>query len=729
MTITKSYIKLPEELIIVLREIWTKGGKPYAVGGCIRDSIIASQENKDAVIKDYDIEVFHMPPDKLLNLLKGFGKVNVVKQAFPVYKLIVRENIYDFSIPRHDNSTGAGHNNYTVSVDPFMSIEKASERRDFTMNAIYYDPFGQWIHDPLNGLVDLRNKYLRPIGEHFGEDVLRILRAFQFMSRFNMSYGQELIVLGKNLKQDYKLLSQERIRDEWLKWAEHSIKPSIGLKFLKEIGWLEFYPEIEALVDVPQDKLWHPEGSSLLFESSLFSSITGSTKTVASSSTFGELFISSPAINTLLETGSTTTRTESIIRKRVLQLFSTFDAGNLDPFFSSPSSVTNSTKTQSFMLSVGSVTLRASKIFRVMFKIPFNEMHTVMLGSSHKSKVFRDVVKLVAINMMDMFPSFKPTTNHNFHNITMDTDAIPIGTVGSFHVFVPIFVVNGMLDTVDDDVIFAFDLCMFDTHGHNNSPEIVCGYVSLHNCITKHGDVFIHTCEVLDAMAWQCDRDAVNGYARIKRIFAALCHDFGKPTHTWLQPKDGHDEIHWKDISHWSASEVTVFQKNHWDEEWRWRSPAHDKAGEEPTRIFMDRLFRAQNQKKTDKIVEDVIAMVVTHMRHIGLTITDSSVKKLSKDVLLEDMEAIVNADSNGRPFFPEKWEANPVMREIIDKAKELSVKSQKPTPILKGKHLLEMGFEESPEIGKIIRNSFEAQLQGDFNDIEGAKKWVVDNV
>jgi tRNA nucleotidyltransferase (CCA-adding enzyme) len=82
----------------------------------------------------------------------------------------------------------------------------------------------------------------------------------QFSSRFNFSVHPETIQLCKELREEFQYLSQDRIGEEWFKWASKSIKPSLGLQFLKDCEWLEFFPEINNLIGVEQSSQYHPEG-------------------------------------------------------------------------------------------------------------------------------------------------------------------------------------------------------------------------------------------------------------------------------------------------------------------------------------------------------------------------------------------------------------------------------------------------------------------------------------
>jgi tRNA nucleotidyltransferase (CCA-adding enzyme) len=70
----------------------------------------------------------------------------------------------------------------------------------------------------------------------------------------------ETLELCRSIRSCFAELAVERVREEWLKWATRSVQPSLGLAFLKGSGWLDLLPELAAIVGVPQDPEWHPEG-------------------------------------------------------------------------------------------------------------------------------------------------------------------------------------------------------------------------------------------------------------------------------------------------------------------------------------------------------------------------------------------------------------------------------------------------------------------------------------
>src|SRR6218665_1834416 len=232
----------------IIQLIERNGGKPYFVGGCVRDLII----NK--VSKDIDIEVFGLTVEELHQTLSKEFDVNIVGKSFGVFKI---DNLVDISIPRKEKKTGDKHTDFEIITEPYATIEEAASRRDFTINAIYMDKDGN-IHDPYNGVKDLEDKILRHTSEKFSEDPLRVLRAMQFSARFDFEVAQETVELCNKLTPFN--LSSERVYEEWKKLILKASKPSRGLKFLDACGWLKHYPALVNLIGCEQDPIHHPEG-------------------------------------------------------------------------------------------------------------------------------------------------------------------------------------------------------------------------------------------------------------------------------------------------------------------------------------------------------------------------------------------------------------------------------------------------------------------------------------
>jgi tRNA nucleotidyltransferase (CCA-adding enzyme) len=242
---------VPEKVVALASAVRDAGGRALLVGGCVRDLLMGRSP------KDWDVEVYGIEPAKLRALLDQFGPVNVVGEAFTVYKLGPE---LDVSLPRRERKSGRGHRAFIVEGDPEMTIEEAARRRDFTVNAILQDPLTGEIIDPFGGQEDIRNKTLRAVSvDTFAEDSLRVLRAAQFAARFEFELEPETVALCRAI--DLSDLPAERVWKEMEKLLLRASRPLIGLQWLRELGALkQLFPEIDALIDVPQDKEWHPEG-------------------------------------------------------------------------------------------------------------------------------------------------------------------------------------------------------------------------------------------------------------------------------------------------------------------------------------------------------------------------------------------------------------------------------------------------------------------------------------
>lgn len=249
-------MKIPDQLMPVL-EALAAVGRPRLVGGCVRDWLLGLESD------DFDIEVAGTDFGELHRVLAPFGSTDVVGRSFGVIKLHLGGRWYDFALPRRESKTGAGHRGFAVEPDPTLGDAEAAARRDFTINAIAYDPFTLRLIDPHNGVRDLRAGILRHTSPAFVEDPLRVLRAFQLAARFDLRLAPETAALCQSIQATGAELAVERVWGEWAKWAEKSTKPSRGLQVLKETGWLTHFPEVAAMDGCPQEPDWHPEGDAL----------------------------------------------------------------------------------------------------------------------------------------------------------------------------------------------------------------------------------------------------------------------------------------------------------------------------------------------------------------------------------------------------------------------------------------------------------------------------------
>jgi tRNA nucleotidyltransferase (CCA-adding enzyme) len=243
--------ELPEKVISLAQAIHDAGGRALLVGGSVRDTLMGSQP------KDWDVEVYDLDAARLREILDQFGPVNVVGESFTVYKL--GEHL-DVSIPRRERKAGRGHKGFVIEGDPSMSVVDATSRRDFTINAMLEDPLTGEVIDPFGGREDIERRMLRAVSsETFAEDSLRVLRAAQFAARFQFDIYPDTIELCRAI--DLSDLPAERIWGELEKLLLQAPRPSVGLEWLRKLGAIEqLFPEIQSLIDVPQDPEWHPEG-------------------------------------------------------------------------------------------------------------------------------------------------------------------------------------------------------------------------------------------------------------------------------------------------------------------------------------------------------------------------------------------------------------------------------------------------------------------------------------
>jgi tRNA nucleotidyltransferase (CCA-adding enzyme) len=226
------------------------GGRALLVGGCVRDCALGLPAT------DLDIEVYGIPPARLVELLAERFAVDLVGRAFGVIK--IRGVPIDVSIPRRSSRGGRGPEEFETLSDPDMTPAEAAARRDFTINAIAFDPLAGEIIDPFRGIEDLEASTLRHTTERFAEDPLRVLRGMQLAARFDLDVAAETVALCREIEPGS--LARERIFEEWKKLVLRSRRPSRGLGLLRDCGWIRHFPELEALIGCEQDPEWHPEG-------------------------------------------------------------------------------------------------------------------------------------------------------------------------------------------------------------------------------------------------------------------------------------------------------------------------------------------------------------------------------------------------------------------------------------------------------------------------------------
>jgi len=447
--------KLPSIVLELCQAISQKGGKAWLVGGSVRDLC------RQQAAKDMDLEVYGLEAETLLKLAQTFGHTEQVGKHFGVIKLWAKAIEIDLALPRTETKVATGHRGFDIESNPQLLPDIASLRRDFTINAMMFDPLNTELLDFHHGQQDLQQGILRHVSPAFSEDPLRVLRAMQFAARFKLTLAPETARLCAELVNELTSLPDSRIWCEWQKWA-HAPHPSFGLQALKDSGCLPaLYPELQALTTCPQDPRWHPEG-----------------------------------------------------------------------------------------------------------------------------------------------------------------------------------------------------------------------------------DVWIHTLLVCDQAALISKRENLSHDVCEYLVFAALCHDFGKP--------------------------ITTFS----DEQGNIRSPNHSEAGFEPTSSFLSNIAAPK------RIAQFVHPMVHDHITHLCGEPTSRAVRRLAhrlEPASIELWEMLVEADASGRTPAP----ASRPALHWLEKAQALSNHVGKTPAIVNGKLLIKMGITAGKNMGTYIKAAYEAQLDGEFNDMPSAQQWL----
>ncbi len=237
-----------KEIVLKLRRA---GFESYLVGGCVRDLAAGKQP------KDYDITTAARP-DEVMAL---FDHAIPVGASFGVVTVVLDGNPFEVATFREERDYMDGRRPETLRYS--KTPEEDVSRRDFTINALLYDPEKNCIIDHTGGLADLRKGVLRTIGDartRFSEDYLRMLRAIRFSTRFRFRLDEGALDAIRQLAPKLALLSAERIRDELTAMLTGPF-PDLAFRRLSDCGMLKvILPEIEVMHGVEQPPQFHPEG-------------------------------------------------------------------------------------------------------------------------------------------------------------------------------------------------------------------------------------------------------------------------------------------------------------------------------------------------------------------------------------------------------------------------------------------------------------------------------------
>jgi tRNA nucleotidyltransferase/poly(A) polymerase len=252
-------IPAPEAVLRVVSRLRAAGHEAYVVGGAVRDSLLPGRPPAAPLARGYAAPNWDVAtaatPDQVQALFPRtvpigieHGTVAVHEDGHPVEVTTFRADVETFG--RH------------ARVRFSRSLAEDLERRDFTINALAWDPESGAVLDPFGGLEDLRARVLRAVGDaraRFAEDYLRILRAARFAARFDLEVPLEVRTAMAERAAGTAGLSGERVRDELLRILAQADRPSAAFRLLRDTGVLaHVLPELDACFGVEQNR-WHAD--------------------------------------------------------------------------------------------------------------------------------------------------------------------------------------------------------------------------------------------------------------------------------------------------------------------------------------------------------------------------------------------------------------------------------------------------------------------------------------
>jgi len=239
--------QVPDPILDVLRRLREGGYRAYVIGGATRELLLGERP----LPKDWDVGTSATPEEVLRLFPKGiatgarFGTIIVPTEAGPceVTTFRVESEYKDARRPDH--------------VTFVRELETDLERRDFTVNAIAWDPLHDRLVDPTGGIPDLTSRLLRAVGnplERFREDGLRPIRAARFAATLEFAIEEETSQALGQAREEVGRVAAERVQEELMKMLG-AREPSRGFEVLRQAGLLGIWlPELQATVAVPQNR-------------------------------------------------------------------------------------------------------------------------------------------------------------------------------------------------------------------------------------------------------------------------------------------------------------------------------------------------------------------------------------------------------------------------------------------------------------------------------------------
>jgi tRNA nucleotidyltransferase (CCA-adding enzyme) len=230
--------RIPREVVELCRSFADKGYRAWIVGGCLRDLLLGRPES------DWDLATDARPEQ--------------VQQVFPRVlptgiqhgTVTVRHRGQSYEVTTLRGEGGYSDGRRPDSVAFVTEIARDLARRDFTINAMAYDPLRQVLEDPHAGADDLARRLIRAVGapeQRFAEDGLRVLRAARFCATLEFELEPATAAAIRPTLDTFRKVSPERVRDEWLKTLR-AAAAARGFAVMAQSGILAVtFPELAAL--------------------------------------------------------------------------------------------------------------------------------------------------------------------------------------------------------------------------------------------------------------------------------------------------------------------------------------------------------------------------------------------------------------------------------------------------------------------------------------------------
>lgn len=234
-------------MLEICKELRKAGERAWVVGGCVRDTL------RGQTVNDWDVATTALPE----KVQKTFRRVIPTGIDHGTVTVLWKGAAYEVTTLRGEGAYTDGRRpDNVVFVE---DIDRDLARRDFTVNAIAYDPVDGHLADPFNGVDDMRRKVLRAVGEpseRFQEDGLRILRGARFVATLEFELDEATESAFRGALDTFRKVSPERVREEWLKTMT-ARAPSRAFEVMRRTGILEVtYPDLLEQVGCEQNQ-WH----------------------------------------------------------------------------------------------------------------------------------------------------------------------------------------------------------------------------------------------------------------------------------------------------------------------------------------------------------------------------------------------------------------------------------------------------------------------------------------